>query len=81
MQAITTSVGLPKSGAKTDVAIVSTARFLIRLVGLMPSECDAAKVANDIENLIKSLPKCAFSRDMPDSSSRLFIPQPAYKRP
>ncbi|GFZ45481.1 hypothetical protein JCM24511_03207 [Saitozyma sp. JCM 24511] len=39
------------------VGIVSTARFLIRLVGLMPEACDAGDVGQNIEKLLLNLPR------------------------
>lgn len=46
---------------RIDVGVVSTARFLIRLLGLMPEAVDLDKSRRDLEALISHLPKCPYT--------------------
>jgi hypothetical protein len=58
---------------------VSTARFLIRLVGLMPEACDAGDVGQNIEKLLLNLPRCAsHNRSWLSFDSDGHIPVPGY---
>ena len=44
-----------------DVGVVSTARFLIRLIGLMPDAIDVDQSAQDLDALVADLHKCKFT--------------------
>jgi hypothetical protein len=41
-----------------DVGVVSTARFLIRLIGLIPDAIDVEQSARDLDALVADLHKC-----------------------
>ena len=49
--------------------MVSTARFLIRLIGLMPEAIDVEQSARDLDALVADLHKCTYEQDFGTDSN------------
>jgi hypothetical protein len=55
--------------------VVSTARFLIRLIGLMPEAIDVEQSARDLDALVADLHKCTYDKEfgtLPDPQTPVY---------